>query len=91
MIDPVELAKKPIEKLKKENMRVVYVGSVLNLLPSGKYYTPWACSNVTEEETKADEEWWKAFETELEKHDAWIETGEGDPLDVFVVREDADN
>ncbi len=86
MIDPVELAKEIIEKLKKENMRVLYVGSVLNLLPSGKYYTPWACSNVTEEEAEADEEWWEAFDAELAKHNAWAECGEGDPLDVFVVR-----
>jgi hypothetical protein len=24
----------------------IYIGSVMNLLPSGKYYTPFACSNV---------------------------------------------
>jgi len=24
----------------------LYLGTVFNLFPSGKYYTPWACSNV---------------------------------------------
>ena len=26
--------------------RSVFVGTVFDLMPSGKYYTPWACSNV---------------------------------------------
>lgn len=29
-----------------DQVRRVYLGSVLNLCPSGKYYMPWACSNV---------------------------------------------
>jgi hypothetical protein len=27
--------------------RAICIGSVFSLMPSGKYYTPWACSNVT--------------------------------------------
>ena len=27
--------------------RSICIGSVFSLMPSGKYYTPWACSNVT--------------------------------------------
>jgi len=91
MIDPVELAKGVIARMERTNEKIIYIGSVLDLLPSGKYYTPWACSNVTEEEAEADEEWWEAFDTELAKHNAWSETYEGDPLDILVVREDADN
>jgi len=48
---------------------------------------PWACSNVTEEEAEEDAEWWETFESELEKHGIWIESGEGDPVDVFAVME----
>jgi len=29
-----------------DQVRRVYLGSVLNLCPSGKFYMPWACSNV---------------------------------------------
>ena len=87
MIDPVELARNAIKRMDKEDLAVLYVGSVLDLLPSGKYYTPWACNNVTEEEVEADEAWWEAFNAELAKHNAWSETYEGDPLDVLVARE----
>jgi len=86
MIDPVELARNAIERMEKEDIVVMYVGSVRDLTPSGKYYMPWACSNVTEEEAEEDEEWWNEFENELTKYGAWAETYEGDPLDVLVVR-----
>ena len=87
MIDPSELARDAIKRMDEEDLAVLYVGSVLDLLPSGKYYTPWANSNVTEEEAEADEEWWETFDAELAKHNAWSETYEGDPLDILVVRE----
>jgi len=86
MIDPIDLAKDVIAEMKRTNEKTIYVGSVLNLSPSGKYYMPWACSNVTEEEAEEDEEWWNEFENELTKYGAWAETYEGDPLDVLVVR-----
>lgn len=38
---------------------VTYLGDVTNLAPSGKYYTPWACSNVTEQEAQTDEDYWE--------------------------------
>jgi len=87
MIDPIDLAKDVIAEMKRTNEKTIYVGSVLNLSPSGKYYMPWACSNVTEEEAEEDAEWWETFEGELEKHGIWIESGEGDPVDVFAVME----
>jgi hypothetical protein len=62
----------------------IYVGSILNLTPSGKYYTPWANSNVTEREADIDRAWWERLEQEAEKHGLFIFCGEGDPTDIFV-------
>lgn len=47
-------------------MKTVWLGTVMGLAPSGKYYLPFACSNVTEEEADTDEEYWSELEEELE-------------------------
>ena len=64
--------------------RCVYVGSVLFLTPSGKYYVPWS-TNVTEEEALEDELFWEAAENAASELGCWIESGDGDPLDVFLA------
>jgi len=33
-------------ELDEDGVKWVYLGSVMNLYPSGKFYTPWACGNV---------------------------------------------
>ena len=65
--------------------RRVYLGSVLNLAPSGKYYTPFACSNVTEEEAEKDELFFEQLEAELESIGCFLESSEGDPCDLFAT------
>ena len=67
-------------------MKSVFIGTVFALLPSGKYYTPYANSNVSEEEAEKDKEWWQEADDELDKIDAFITPGEGDPCDLFVTR-----
>jgi hypothetical protein len=64
--------------------RTIYIGSVFALLPSGKYYMPWACSNVTEEEADKDADWYTRAESELATIRCFMESGEGDPCDLFV-------
>lgn len=64
----------------------VFIGTVAGLTPSGKYYTAWACSNVTEEEAEEDAAWWEQLEAEAEAHGCYVTQGEGDPCDVFVGR-----
>lgn len=95
-----------------------YVGSVFNHVPSGKYYTPFACSNVefckscldagdvpcTEDtpctppddyedstseyhcEACQDATWYKQAQDELHFIDAFLESGEGDPTDLFIFK-----
>ena len=62
----------------------IFLGTVFSLTPSGKYYTPYANSNVTEEEAAKDEEWWKDIENECEKRNLYITSGEGDPCDIII-------
>jgi len=61
-----------------------FLGTVFAIMPSGKYYMLWACSNVSEEEASADEEFMEALEKVAEEHGMWVESGEGDPCDMFL-------
>jgi hypothetical protein len=67
-----------------EQTRAVFLGTVFALFPSGKYWTCWT-SNATERERKADLEYADYLLREAEKIGASIESGEGDPCDIFVV------
>lgn len=69
-----------------EKFEATYLGTVFALLPSGKYYTPFACSNITEKEAMQDEIWYQEAQKEADKHNCWLENGEGDPCDLFLVR-----
>lgn len=60
-----------------------FLGTVFGLTPSGKYYLPYACSNVSENEAKLDELWFEALDNIAKSFDGWIESGEGDPCDLF--------
>ena len=64
----------------------LYLGTVFDCLPSGKYYTSWACSNVTEEELEQDELWFEQAQEELEQIGCFLENGEGDPCDLSIVQ-----
>ena len=59
----------------------VFIGSLLSVTPSGKIYTPFAHSNVTEYEANRDEEWHAALEAVAEEHDMTTIYDDGD---IFV-------
>jgi len=69
-----------------EAVSTLFLGTVFALTPSGKYYTPWACSNVTPKEALKDEAWQEAFEAVMESHDLFATGGEGDPCDIFICK-----
>lgn len=66
-----------------------YWDTVFNLYPSGKYYTPWANSNVNEVEVLLDELWRAELDEWASRCNVYITGGEGDPCDLFMgwVRE----
>lgn len=59
-----------------------YLGQLVN--PSGKYYLPFACSNVTQGEANKDECWQSALEAIASENGCWVESGEGDPTDTYI-------
>lgn len=61
----------------------VYLGSVMSIMPSGKYYMPW-CTNQSRSDETRDAAYWEALEEAAEEHGMWIDGGEGDPTDLFA-------
>lgn len=60
-----------------------FLGTVFALFPSGKYYTPYARSNVDALDGALDECFRDALEAIAKEHGGYIFNGEGDPCDVF--------
>lgn len=73
------------EDMDGNSVRSVYIGTVFSLLPSGKCHMPWT-TNATDEEREQDAEWYERAETELDTIGAYLESGEGDPCDLYVVQ-----
>ena len=80
-----------------------FLGTVMGQSPSGKYYQPWACSNVDlcdackgegcdacghtgSVEAHLDELWQESMSETAGEADCWIESGEGDPCDIFICK-----
>lgn len=61
-----------------------YLGSVLSLAPSGKFYMLWT-SNQNPRDIILDAAFYSALDDVAEEHGAYIENGEGDPCDLFVA------
>lgn len=60
-----------------------YLGTVMSIYPSGKYYMPW-CSNQSRADETRDECYGAALESALEDAGMWLESGDGDPCDLFA-------
>ena len=80
-----------------------FLGTVFCLYPSGKYYMPFACSNVElcpkckgegcdfcghlgSREAFEDSVFTENLEHYASKHNCWIQSGEGNPCDVFLCK-----
>lgn len=62
----------------------LYIGSVFSWMPTGKYWTWWACGNVDPIEQEYDRQFHDAMEEHLENHDLWQFNGEGCSTDLFL-------
>jgi hypothetical protein len=62
-----------------------YLGSVMSLAPSGKFYTFWT-TNQTARDVERDGAWYAALDAVANKYEGWIEAGEGDPTDLYFCR-----
>jgi len=78
-------AAEPVVDEAGNRVRMVYLGTVFSLTPSGKYYTFWT-GNQSEEDVEADTQWWEKVEEEAEKRGLFITSGEDDSCDIFIGR-----
>lgn len=62
-----------------------YLGSVMSLYPSGKFWMPWT-TNQTNDDMDRDSRFGEALDEVASKHLGWIESGEGDPTDIYFMR-----
>ena len=60
-----------------------YLGSVMGLYTSGKYYMPW-CTNQTVRDVIKDEAFSEALEKIANDNGMFVTCGEGDPCDVYL-------
>ena len=67
-------------------IKSLFLGSVFSLTPSGKYYTPFAAGNVEPEEAEADQAWFAAVDQEASQHGLSVQSAEGNPSDLLVVK-----
>jgi hypothetical protein len=67
-------------------VETTFLGTVFTLYPSGKFYTPWANSNVSIVEAAKDAIFQECLEYTAEKQGCFVESGEGDPCDIFLSR-----
>lgn len=63
-----------------------FIGSVFSVMPSGKYWTFWARSNVTDAEAERDSRYMEALEKVAGKFGLAVMSGEGDPCDLMVSK-----
>lgn len=67
-------------------IKEIFIGTVMNLSPSGKYYTPFASSHVTSDEAKKDEVWYEELDESADSRGCFIREGRGDPCDLFLCK-----
>ena len=60
-----------------------FLGSVLSIMPSGKYYMPWT-SNQSRLDQEKDSVFLEVLESTLEENGLYLTSGERDPYDVLV-------
>lgn len=62
----------------------LFLGSVFAVMPSGKYWTCFACGNINEEEQERDIAYHELLEACADEAGGWIEMGlNGDLCDMF--------
>lgn len=62
-----------------------YLGTVFQLVPSGKHYTPRGNNNVTEKEAQLDELWLTALDLVAEHYGLFVVSREKDHTELFIV------
>lgn len=78
------LANASYDEGEEEIVASVYLGRGYRDSPSGSFYAPW--SAVPDSVRDRDARWWEAFERAAARHGLYLVSGEGDPTDTYVTR-----
>ena len=70
----------------ESDLEAIFFGSVFSVMPSGKYYVVGLTSNQSWRDVVQDYYFTELLEQKFEQQDWWVEAGEGDPTDLFLVR-----
>ena len=73
----------PYEDENGEMIQSCFIGTVMALAPSGKYYMPW-CTNQTEDDEDKDSIFYNALEEYASDAGFFTFNGDGDPCDMFI-------
>ena len=57
-----------------------YIGSFMSLDPCGRYHHVLSPNGISDECV----DFWESLESTAESMDCWIESGEGDPTDIYL-------
>lgn len=68
-----------------QNIGICFLGTVFAIMPSGKYWTVWASGNVDRLEQIKDSAYTEALSAVAEQYGLSIESGEGNPCDLFAI------
>jgi len=74
-----------VRQAEGENVESCYIGTVFNIMPSGKYYTGWT-SNQNWVDVVKDTYFRQKLEEKLNDLGFWLESGEGSSTDMFACR-----
>ena len=67
----------------EEVMTSTFIGTVMSLFPSGKYYMPW-CTNQTIKDKIRDSAFQKALEDVADEYDCYVTHSDSDPCDMLI-------
>jgi hypothetical protein len=73
------------DEWEKQVIASTYLGSVLGIFPSHKYYMPW-CTNQTRSDVIKDECFSEALEKVAGEHGLFINGSEGDACDILAQK-----
>jgi len=68
-----------VEDWEGNRYRSIYLGSYMSLDPCGRYHHVLSPNKVS----SRCERYWEALEKAAERLGGWIESGEGDPTDIY--------
>ncbi len=79
----LDMVERELDFGEKKRIKSVFLGTYMALDPCGRYHSAFSPNSITKE----CETFWDTMEDIAGELNCWIETGEGDPCDLFLCKE----